>query len=62
MRIIIRDSRQRPIGFIENTANGSKMYDRTGSTLISTYNKYTNSTYSSIGKLVGKGNQLYPKK
>lgn len=58
MRTSIKDSRNRPIGYIDNN---SRLFDKTGSKLIATYNKSNNATYNANGTLIGKGNLLLTK-
>lgn len=58
MKRIIRDSQQRPIAQIVETASGESIYNGAGTKLLGNFNKSSNSTYSPQGRLVGSGNQL----
>ena len=58
MRTPIRDSTSKPIAYIDTNGKNSRLFNNTGGKLVATYNSGTNSTYTSNGKLVGKGNLL----
>lgn len=58
MRNAIRGATQSPIAYVDEDQSTKRLFDRTGSILIATYNKVTKMTYLANGRLVGKGDLL----
>lgn len=58
MKTTIRDNRNRPLGHVTTSNGNSQLFDKTGGKLVAFYRKGANSTYSSTGRLIGKGNIL----
>jgi hypothetical protein len=58
MNQIIRDSQFRPIGQIRSNGNQTQLFSGNGTKPLAVFNKSNNATYTTGGKLLGKGNLL----